>query len=168
MDRHIREAGLGRRLGPRRRKGPVQWIGGGAIVVCGAVMLMGQAPSRAADTPENRRLAAERYLAIAPRDEMIAELVRQMAEGVPSRERTEFVRQLKPLVKPETVNRVTADALVRHFTGREINALTSFYGSPEGRAIMKKFGSYTADVMAALQPEMTRLANEAKARMLMK
>ncbi len=146
----------------------MQWIGAAAIVVCGAVMLMGQAPSRAADTPENRRLAAERYLAIAPRDEMIAELVRQMAEGVPSRERTEFVRQLKPLVKPEYVNRVTADALVKHFTVREINALAAFYGSPEGKAIMKKFGSYTADVMAALQPEMTRLADEARAKMLRK
>jgi len=46
--------------------------------------------------------------------------------------------------------------MVRHFTVRELNALADFYGSPEGRSVMNKFGSYMADITPALQQEMLR------------
>jgi hypothetical protein len=53
--------------------------------------------------------------------------------------------------------------MVRHFTVRELNALTDFYGSPEGRSAMKKFGAYMADVMPAIQQEMARAIQQYKA-----
>ncbi|MCX5893402.1 MAG: DUF2059 domain-containing protein, partial [Deltaproteobacteria bacterium] len=43
--------------------------------------------------------------------------------------------------------------LVKHFTVTELKAMSAFYGSPEGRAIHKKFGDYMADVMPEVNKE---------------
>ena len=43
-------------------------------------------------------------------------------------------------------------------TALALVALAAFYGSPEGRSITKKFGAYMADVMPAIQEELSALA----------
>ena len=58
------------------------------------------------------------------------------------------------------LERAVVSSMVRHFTVRELNALADFYGSPEGRSAMNKFGAYMADVMPVIQQEMERAMDE--------
>jgi hypothetical protein len=54
------------------------------------------------------------------------------------------------------LEKAATEAMVKHFTVREINALADFHGSPEGRSVMKMFGAYMAEVMPATQREVER------------
>ena len=118
------------------------------------------AAQTAPDTPANRAAAAQRYLKAVPPMELVADTVDRVASQVPEDRREEFNQALAKVVKSERIEKLTRDALVKHFTVREINALTAFYGSPEGRSITKKFGAYLADVMPAMQEELSSAIEE--------
>lgn len=107
-----------------------------------------------ADTKENRIAAAKRYLKAVPPDEMLANTVELVAAQLPADRREEFKSALRKVLKSEHIEEITLNAVVRHFTVREINALSAFYSSPEGRSITRKFGAYMSDVMPALQEEL--------------
>jgi hypothetical protein len=47
----------------------------------------------------------------------------------------------------------------------EIEALTRFYSSSEGKAIMKKFGPYMGDLTPQVQAEILRALREVRAEM---
>ena len=49
------------------------------------------------------------------------------------------------------MERLIADALVATFNADEIEALTRFQGSAEGRVIMRKIPTYSATVAMGLQ-----------------
>jgi uncharacterized protein len=53
--------------------------------------------------------------------------------------------------------------MANHFTVGELNALTDFYGSPEGKSAMKKFGAYMSEIMPVIQQEMSHAVLEYKA-----
>ncbi len=112
------------------------------------------------DTPANRAVAAQRYLKAVPPTELVADTLDRVAAQVPEDRREEFKKALAKVVKSERIEKLTREALVKHFTVREINALTAFYGSPEGRSITKKFGAYLADVMPAMQEELSSAIEE--------
>jgi hypothetical protein len=46
--------------------------------------------------------------------------------------------------------------MVKNFTTEELKALADFYGSPIGKAAMKKIGPYMADVMPIVQAEVMK------------
>jgi hypothetical protein len=106
------------------------------------------------DTPANRLAAARRYLKAVPPVEMVGETLNQLANQIPEERREEFKKALTQVVTSERIEKITLDAITKHFTVREIDALAAFYGSPEGRSITKKFTAYMADVMPAIQKEM--------------
>ncbi len=108
------------------------------------------------DTLGNRQAAAERYLAAAPLDSMMKDMVDKTAENLPVGQRKEFVKFMIKYVRINVLERAMISSMVRHFTVRELNALADFYGSPEGRSAIKKFGAYMADVMPTIQQEMER------------
>ncbi|RPI16503.1 MAG: DUF2059 domain-containing protein [Acidobacteriales bacterium] len=112
------------------------------------------------DTPANRAAAAQRYLKAVPPSELVADTLDRVASQVPDDRREEFKKALAKVVKSERIEKLTREALIKHFTVREINALTAFYGSPEGRSITKKFGAYLADVMPAMQQELSNAIEE--------
>ncbi len=112
------------------------------------------------DTPANRLAAAQRYLKAVPPADMVSETVDQVALQVPEGRRVDFKRALAKVVSSERIEKITLDAVVKHFTVREIDALTAFYASPEGKSITKKFGAYLADVMPALQEELKKAVDE--------
>ncbi len=107
-----------------------------------------------ADTPANRLEAAKRYLKAVPPMEMVGETLNQLASQIPEERREEFKKALTQVVTSERIEKITMGAIVKHFTVKEIDALTAFYGSPEGRSIAKKFTAYMADVMPAIQQEL--------------
>ena len=106
------------------------------------------------DTPANRLAAAKRYLKAVPPMEMVWETLSQLANQIPEERREEFKKALTQVVTSERIEKITLDAITKHFTVREIDALSAFYGSPEGRSITKKFTAYMADVMPAIQKEL--------------
>ncbi len=109
-----------------------------------------------ADTPRNRLAAAQRYLKAVPPMEMVKENVDQLAARLPEDRREEFREALAKVLESERMEKITLDAIVKHFTVREINALAAFYGSAEGRSIGKKFSAYMADVMPLIQEEVSK------------
>jgi len=115
------------------------------------------------DTPGNRQAAAERYLAIAPMDSMMRDTIEKTSENFPEGQRKIFVEFMTKYVRINVLERAAVSSMVRHFTVRELNALADFYGSPEGRSVMNKFGAYMADVMPVLQQEMERAMDEYEA-----
>jgi hypothetical protein len=113
-----------------------------------------------ADTPANRLAAAKRYLQAVPPAEMVADTVDRVAAQLPEERREEFKKALSKVVSSERIEALTLQAVTKHFTVKEINALAAFYGSPEGRSITKKFGDYMADVMPAIQEELAGAMEE--------
>jgi hypothetical protein len=113
-----------------------------------------------ADTPANRLAAAKRYLQAVPPAEMVADTVDRVAAQLPEERREEFKKALSKVVSSERIEALTLQAVTKHFTVKEINALAAFYGSPEGRSITKKFGDYMADVMPAIQQELAAAMEE--------
>jgi hypothetical protein len=125
------------------------------LFVAMAAALLSQAPAQTVpDTPANRLAAAKRYLKAVPPMEMVGETLDRLASQIPEQRREEFKQALTQVVTSERIERITLEAIVKHFTVREINALAAFYGSPEGRSIAKKFTAYMADVMPAIQQEL--------------
>jgi hypothetical protein len=114
------------------------------------------------DTPGNRQAAAERYLAVAPMDSMMKDMFEKTSENLPAEQRKPYVNFMTKYVRINVLERAVISSMVRHFTVRELNALADFYGSPEGRSTMKKFGAYMADVMPVIQQEMARAIEQHK------
>ena len=85
------------------------------------------------DTLENRRIAAERYLAAVPPAELIADGIRELAALRPEGQREEAARRMRELVQPDRLRRIMLETLVRRFTVQELEALASFYGSSSQR-----------------------------------
>ena len=54
------------------------------------------------------------------------------------------------------------NSMVARFTVGEIDALADFYGSPEGKSVMKKLGLYMADVMPVIEAETMRAVERVK------
>jgi hypothetical protein len=113
-----------------------------------------------ADTPANRLAAAKRYLKAVPPMEMVKESVEQLAQRLPEDRRAEFREALAKVLLSDRIEKITLDAITKHFTVREINALAAFYGSPEGRSIGKKFSVYMADVMPSIQEELSKVLGD--------
>jgi len=123
-------------------------------VVTAFALLLPVSAQTVADSPANRLAAAQRYLKAAPPMEMVGETLNQLASQIPEERREEFKKALTQVVISERIEKITLDAITKHFTVREIDALAAFYGSAEGRSITKKFTAYMADVMPAIQKEL--------------
>ncbi len=127
-----------------------------------------QAPTTAAalpDNKENRQAAAKKYLEVVPPQEMLQDFTERALPTLPENKRALFKEVMGRKSLQEFAYRVTQDTLVKHFTANEIQAMTNFYGSPEGKAIRPKMGSYTADLMPQIVKEVVKdLQGEEKAQ----
>jgi hypothetical protein len=129
----------------------VSWlILGGAVVRC----------QPAGDSQEDRLAAAQRYARVAAPEEMLDSATREIAKSLPEEQREDFIRFMSKSLDVESLKRQMIDIMAKHFTTNELNALASFYGSPEGKSVLKKFGPYMADVMPMLQHVMLEAAQK--------
>lgn len=124
-----------------------------------ALFLMGQGGS-APDSAENRRRAAERYLAVVPLDGMMSDAIHALSRQVPEDKRERFVQLMTERLPRESLNRLAVDGLAKHFSVDELDALARFYGSSEGQAIRRKMGAYIGDLLPAIEREILRVANQ--------
>lgn len=140
----------------------------GQVLLAGLILTLAMtaAPAGAAtDTPENRQTSAEAYLEAVPPSSLFDNL----------RDHMNSSGALKPADRPafdEAVAQVDLTALrtamleslVRNFTADELEAMTNFYGSPEGRSVARKLPAYMADIAPILQGEMMRIMEQVMGR----
>lgn len=110
-----------------------------------------------ADTPDERRRAMRHYLATIP---VMSDYVDQIAVHLgdsPSRR-----AQLTALLRPhkDTIENAHIETMVAHLSTEEIEALTVFQASRAGRAIMRKMGTVTADLVPRLEPLLKAVAED--------
>jgi hypothetical protein len=109
-----------------------------------------------ADTPENRRHQAERYLQATPPKVLFEDMAKKMAMNLPPADRDKFIQLFTSQLDIAALTKAMTDAIVKHFTAEEIKALADFYGSPVGKSAMSKFGDYMAELMPVMQAEIAK------------
>ena len=115
-----------------------------------------------ADNEANRQAAAKQYLEVSPPQEMLTEMSGKVVKMLPEKSQKVFLEVMKSKSLQEATYNITLKALVKHFTVNELKAMTAFYGSPEGKAIRKKFGDYMADVMPEVNKEVITALQKVK------
>ena len=154
------------RLGFQRSHATVWRTGGRILFPVLLAVCLSAGPALAEDlpdTPANRYLAAEAYLKIHPLDAMLDEITGEILKVMPQQYHEEFRRTMKEYMDRLNLEELTLNAVVKHFTVKEINALMEFYGSPEGRSIMKKMPVYMKEIMPAIMgivPEAVKSVQE--------
>jgi len=108
------------------------------------------------DTQENRMTVAKRYAAVMPIEEMVRDSAQMVAQSIAEKDREKFVELMSNDFEIKELERGALDSMVKHFTVRELDALTTFYSSPEGQSVKKKFGEYMADIMPLIEQEMLK------------
>ena len=109
------------------------------------------------DTPEDRLAAAQHYTKMIPSELAVDAVIHELAAQREIAQREAFQRLLRHELRLRVIDEATTKALAQHFTAAEINALTAFNSSPEGRSIQNKMGAYMADVLAPLREEIARV-----------
>jgi hypothetical protein len=127
----------------------------GLLLMASACADTGQVKSLP-DNPENRTAAAERYMKAMPPKEMLHGLAARVSPNMPEKDRKAFMEVMNSADLEKTVSRLTLEGLVKNFTVGELNAMTAFYGSPDGQSASKKFGPYIMGIMPQIQQEVKK------------
>lgn len=106
------------------------------------------------DTPEARRAAVGQYFKVQPMSEMMNDMQDRMLQTVPPQMRAQMQQSRLNASDIQMIEAAATESMVRHFSIAEIEALTTFYSSPEGRSVMKKMPDYMADLMPEIQSKM--------------
>ena len=115
-----------------------------------------------ADTPENRREQAARYLAAAPPKELMGEMLKNITASMPAAQRDQFSQMFSKSLDMDALTKAMNDSMVKTFTAEELKALADFYSSPVGKSAMGKMGAYMADVMPTIQAQMMKALTNSK------
>ena len=116
----------------------------------------------AADSEANRQAEAKQYLAVAPPQELLTEMSTKVVKMLPEKSQKVFLEVMQSKSLQDATYDITLKALVKHFTVNEIKAMAAYYGSPEGKAIRKKYGDYMADVMPQVNQEVIAALQKVK------
>jgi hypothetical protein len=107
------------------------------------------------DTEANRREAVKEYLEVQPVEKMMRDVVEKMSAGMPG-ESKELTQAMMDELRYDTLRTAMIDAMANTFTVEEIEALTQFYSTPEGRSVMEKMSSYMAKLQPVIMKEVQR------------
>lgn len=138
------------------------------LVVLAAFWLMASpaavSADEAADTPESRRQAAERYAGTQDLQQMITSAVDSLGAAMPPERQSDFRRLMLEHLDIGFIRELMVAAMTRHFTTAELNGLADFYGSEVGRSAMAKYGAYMGDVIPIVNAEMNRAFAQLQSR----
>jgi hypothetical protein len=110
-----------------------------------------------ADTLENRKAAASRYLEAVPPQELLRNITGSMLRRLPEQQRKQFQEALDDKELLKSINRISEEALVKHFTPDELNAMAAFFGSPAGKSARAKFSPYMTEIMPKINGEVRKV-----------
>ena len=104
------------------------------------------------DTPESRIEAAKTYIQLVPIERISDNVARNIMLLVPEEKRDLFRQGVSEGLARANIGDIMVKIVAKHFTAAEIEAMTVFYGSPEGLAIQRKMSGYTADISLHVIP----------------
>jgi len=107
-------------------------------------------PALAQDDAE-RLAAADRLIAVQQPEQMLQDMAKSVASNLPEPMRDSYISAMTEDSFVEGLSERMRDAMARHFTVAELDALAEFYARPVARSAMRKMGAYTADVMPWVQ-----------------
>jgi len=107
-------------------------------------------PALAQDDAE-RLAAADRLIAVQQPEQMLQDMAKSVASNLPEPMRDSYISAMTEESFVEGLSERMRDAMARHFTVAELDALAEFYARPVARSAMRKMGAYTADVMPWVQ-----------------
>ncbi len=107
------------------------------------------------DADANRRQAAKEYLEVQPVEKMMRNVVEKTSARMPGGSK-ERARAVMDELRYDTLRTAMIDAMANTFTVEEIEALTQFYSTPEGRSVMEKMSTYMAKVQPVMMKEVRR------------
>ena len=114
------------------------------------------------DTPENRVKEAEAYLQAVPAKELVDSVTEKMASSIPEGQRDLFKSMMTKHLDVNALVDAEKAALVKVFTAGEIESMKNFYGSIDGKSVLKKMGSYMAEIMPTVQSQIMKAAQAAE------
>lgn len=133
---------------------PRKWIIALSIIILAAACTDKAATTGSvADTPENRKAAAQRYLKAVPPQEMLRHVLEDMTKRVPENARKRFLEAQTDKDLLKKTHDISEKALIKHFTPDELNAMTAFFGSAAGKSARAKFTPYMTEVMPKINKE---------------
>lgn len=109
------------------------------------------------DDDTARMALSARMHEIWPVSVRVEDAIVVVAENVPAAERDAFITRMRKTIDQKTLEDESIKAMAQVFTTAELQAMVTFYGSPEGRAVSEK----TEDYMAILQPVMVKMLDSA-------
>ncbi len=112
------------------------------------------------DTPESRIEAAKTYLQLVPVERMSDNVARNIMLLIPEEKRDLFRKGVSEGLVRANIEDIMVKIVAKHFTAAEIDAMTAFYGSPEGLAIQRKLAGYTADISLHVIPIIQKSVTE--------
>ena len=125
------------------------------------VALIGKVPA-IDDTPENRAKQADAYLQFVPAKELVDNMTEKLASTVPEAQRDMFKSMMTKHLDLSALVDAEKAALVKVFTAGEIEAMKNFYGSAEGKSVLKKMSTYMGEIMPAIQSQLIKAAQAAE------
>jgi len=131
----------------------------GLLLMASACTDTGQVKSLP-DNPENRIAAAKKSLEAMPPKELLQGMAARFAPNLPEKDRKAFLEVMDSADLEKAATRIMEEGMAKNFTVGELNAMTAFYGSPEGKSAAKKFGPYMAGVMPQIQQEVKKAMDE--------
>ena len=114
------------------------------------------------DTPANRAVQADRYVAATPPSELFNDMAVNMAKTMPEAQRQRFIDVMTKDLDVASVTKAMKDSMVKTFSADELKALADFYSSAEGKSAMKKYGAFMAEVMPMIQVEVRKALAKSK------
>lgn len=115
----------------------------------------------AEDNYKSRIEAAKRYLNVLPPIESMLEESISSFKNRMGGDKNLSVEILNNVDKKKFINMII-QKLVTHFTTKELNALTQFYSSTEGKSIMIKYPQYMVDVQIEVNKELMKAMKKIK------
>lgn len=112
----------------------------------------------AQDTIDTRTAAAERYAAVVDFESMLGGMVNELARQIPTSRRFEFRKYMTKALDVDWIEDLTIKSMVQIFTANELDSLAEFYGSVEGKSIIKKFPKYMATIIPEIQQHMVEVS----------
>ena len=129
-----------------------KWLIALCLIILAAACADKAATGPVADTPENRKAAAQRYLKAMPPQDMLRNVIINMTSQLTPDARKRFLKAENDKDLMKKAYDISEKALVKHFTPDELNAMTNFYGSAAGKSARPKFSPYMMEIM----PQITR------------
>ncbi|MBI4644069.1 MAG: DUF2059 domain-containing protein [Deltaproteobacteria bacterium] len=127
------------------------------IILAAACGDKSASPGPVADTPENRKAAAKRYLEAVPPQELLRNITGNMVQRLPEQARKQFREAMDDKELLKNTYRISEEALVKHFTPDELNAMATFFGSPAGKSARIKFSPYMMEIIPQINGEVKKV-----------